>query len=144
MLADAEGRPTTDPNALYRNPPGTIQLLGGQDFGYKGAALSLLVDLLATILAGDEAADSGRRGSNLAILAVAVDGGFAKRAERLGTHVRSSRPVDPDRPVLLPGERERAHRARAQGIVIDEPTWQALTLAARRHGVHMPPAVPDP
>ncbi|HWU40409.1 MAG TPA: Ldh family oxidoreductase, partial [Candidatus Acidoferrum sp.] len=46
-VLDAEGRPTTDPNALYGNPPGTILPAGG----HKGYCLAMMVEILGGILA---------------------------------------------------------------------------------------------
>ncbi|MBV9220480.1 MAG: Ldh family oxidoreductase [Methylobacteriaceae bacterium] len=140
-LRDPQGRLTTDPDVLYQAPPGTLQPLGGAQ-GYRGTALGLLVDVLAALLAEDEADDPNREGSNLAMLAIAADDGFAGRAARMGRYVRSSRPIDPDRPVMLPGEREqRAVRAAADGpVMVDAPTWAALQAVAAAHGL----AVPQP
>ena len=47
-LRDAAGRPTTDPAVLYGEPRGALQPLGG-DFGYRGTALALMVELLAAL-----------------------------------------------------------------------------------------------
>ena len=41
----AEGRPTTDPGVLYRDPRGTILPLGGPQ-AYKGFGLGLMLDVL--------------------------------------------------------------------------------------------------
>ena len=57
---------------LYATPRGAIQPLGGA-FGYRGTALGILVDVLAALLADDEADDPKREGSNLAMLAIAAD-----------------------------------------------------------------------
>lgn len=46
-VLDAQGNPTTDPNALYGDPPGTILPAGG----HKGYALALMIEVLAGVLA---------------------------------------------------------------------------------------------
>lgn len=46
-VLDAQGQPTTDPNAIYREPQGTILPVGG----HKGYGLALMVDVLGGILA---------------------------------------------------------------------------------------------
>ena len=51
-LLDAEGRPTTDPAALYADPPGNLVPFGGAVSGHKGGALWLMVDLLAGAVTG--------------------------------------------------------------------------------------------
>ena len=136
-LQDAEGVPCDDPNVLYAKPRGTILPLGGPSFGHKGFALGLLVEAMATLLAGDETADAARFGNNLAIIAVAVDEAFAARADRLAAYIRSARPADPCRPVLMPGDPERA-AARVGGIRVDAPTWKALAALAEERGVELP------
>ncbi len=51
-LLDADGRPTTDPNQLYTDPPGTLLPFGGGVSGHKGGALWLMVDLFAGAFTG--------------------------------------------------------------------------------------------
>jgi LDH2 family malate/lactate/ureidoglycolate dehydrogenase len=140
-LRDAAGHPTADPAALYASPRGAIQPLGG-DAGYRGTALALLVEVLGALLADDDTDDPARAGSNLAMLAIAADGAFAGRAERMGRYVRTARPIDPARPVLLPGEREQHAAAAASDIAVDGPTWAALSDAARVADITLPTAMP--
>jgi LDH2 family malate/lactate/ureidoglycolate dehydrogenase len=142
-LRDADGNDTNDPSVLYASPRGTIQPLGGA-FGYRGTALGILVDVLAALLADDEADDLAREGSNLAVLAIAADAGFAGRAGRMARYVRSSPPRDPAHPVMMPGEREQAEMERAAGgpILVDVPTWQSMKERAARLGLAVPVAQP--
>ncbi|MFN0193281.1 MAG: Ldh family oxidoreductase [Aestuariivirga sp.] len=130
-IRDAAGRPTTDPADLYAEPHGAIQPIGGA-VGYRGTALGILVEILAALLAGDETADSAREGSDLAMIAIVTDGALAGRAARMADYVRSAAPLDPERPVLLPGEREQREAARTGGatVLVDGPTWQAMVRAA--------------
>jgi uncharacterized oxidoreductase len=142
-LRDAQGNPTADPAVLYADPAGAIQPLGGA-VGYRGTALGILVDVLAALLAGDAAEDEARAGSNLAMLALATDAGFAGRASRMGDYLRSSPAIDPARPVMLPGERERqAVLHAADGPVpVDGPTWAAMLQAGAAADIEAPPALP--
>jgi LDH2 family malate/lactate/ureidoglycolate dehydrogenase len=130
-LRNADGAPTDDPAALYTQPPGVLQPLGGP-VGYRGTALALLVEILAALMAGDETEDPARTGSNLAMLAILTDPGFAGRADRMAAHIHASPPLDPAAPVLVPGERERdvAGRLGAGPIAIDGPTWAAMVALA--------------
>jgi LDH2 family malate/lactate/ureidoglycolate dehydrogenase len=130
-LRDAFGNPTSDPMALYRLPRGALQPLGGA-IGYRGTALAILVEVLAGLFADDDTEDLDRVGSNLAVFAIAANSSFAERAERMGAYVRSSPPIDPAAPVLLPGEREHEAFARSREgpISIDRPTWEAMAAAA--------------
>jgi LDH2 family malate/lactate/ureidoglycolate dehydrogenase len=142
-LRTADGHLTDDPAALYTQPPGALQPLGGA-VGYRGTALAILVEVLAALLAGDETEDPARTGSNLAMLAIATDDGFAARAERMGAYLGRSPPLDPGAPVLLPGEREQAAMARSGDapIALDRPTWQAMTAQAGS-GMAVPQPLPD-
>ncbi len=137
MLRDAAGLPTTDPNVLYGSPRGAIQAFGGP-LGYRGTAMALLVEVLASLLAGDDIEDITRRGSNLAMVAVLPGSDFPELAARMGRFVRSSPPIDPARPVLMPGDRERLAVQAAKGIEIDPPTWEDLSRRASAAGVPFP------
>jgi uncharacterized oxidoreductase len=141
-LQDAGGAATEDPGVLYGEPRGSILPLGGPTFGHKGYALGLLVEAMGTLLAGDETEDSSRYGNNLALFAVPVDEDFEARAGRLGDYVRSARPADSARPVLLPGDPERTARASAVGVLVDPPTWESLATLARARGVRFPSPLP--
>jgi uncharacterized oxidoreductase len=138
MLFDPDGSPTTDPMVLYRTPPGTIQPLGGPAQGHKGSALNLMVEALATLLAGREFDEAASPHNTLAVLAIRVDGEFRGRAGRLVDYVSSTRPANPRRPVLLPGAPERQARAAARSVELDRPSWDAIRVWAGRLGVRLP------
>jgi len=134
-LLDADGHATTDPGALYETPRGTIQPFGGAQ-GFRGTALGLFVEVLATLLIGDSVDDEHRKGSNLAVLAITTQDGFADLAAGLNQHLRSAAAIDIETPVWLPGDREQINRTAAGGTVeIDGPTWIALADAAGRAGI---------
>lgn len=111
-LLDARGQPTDDPNVLYATPAGTIRPLGGTSQGHKGSALGILVELLGTLVAGDDPTDGSRVGNNVTLVAIAVDGDFVERSQRFVDYIRSATPIDAERPVLMPGDRELATRER--------------------------------
>ena len=136
-LLDSAGRPTTDPGVLYCKEPGTILPLGGARLGHRGFALGLLVEGLATLLAGDESADGSRIGNNVAMVIVPVDDGFCARARRMAQYVSSSVPSGGD-PVILPGEPEQRHQAASLGIDVDATTWAAIVERAERRHVPVP------
>ena len=50
-LIDSDGQPTTNPNALYAEPPGSILPVGGPQ-AYKGFGLGLMIDILCGALSG--------------------------------------------------------------------------------------------
>ena len=141
-LQDAAGAATSDPASLYAEPPGTIRPLGGDIFGHKGYALALLVEAMTTVLAGEDAADPDRFGNNLTLLVVAGGDRVDTSGAALAAYVRTARPVDPARPVLLPGDLERRARGRGDDVELDPPVWQALVAAAERLAVPLPAAEP--
>jgi LDH2 family malate/lactate/ureidoglycolate dehydrogenase len=129
-LLGPDGVPTTDPSVLYEDPPGTILPLGGMQLGHRGFGLGLLVEALATLLARDETDDQQRKGSNLAVLAISVDAEFASRTDRLIEYARSAAPIDPAVPVMLPGEREYRKRRQSHSVLVDQRTWDEVTVFA--------------
>ena len=96
------------------------------------------------MFAEDDTDDPKRLGSNLAMIAIASSASFVERAERIGSYLRSSPPIDPQVPVMLPGERE--HEAAMQigegPISIDRPTWEAMVAAAGDR-IEIPPLLGD-
>ena len=140
-IQDATGAPTLDPAVLYEDPPGTILPLGGPHYGHKGFALGLLVEVMTTVLSGEDAADDRRFGNNLTVLILAGDGETARAGKCLAEYVRSARPVKPDSPVLLPGDIERDSRVRNTDVPVDSPTWQVLNALAQRFDVDVPEPV---
>jgi LDH2 family malate/lactate/ureidoglycolate dehydrogenase len=138
-LRDAEGRPSRDPNVLYAAPRGAIQPLGAA-LGYRGTALALFVEVLTTVLNGDAVDDRARKDTDMTLLAVAPQPGFQQLARGLSEHVRASPALDPARPVMMPGDRERAADPAAP-LRVDAATWAALARAADRAGLDLPAAV---
>jgi len=136
-LRDADGALTTDPAVLYATPRGALQAFGGE-LGYRGTALGLFVEVLATLLAGDAVDDADRVGSNLTVIAIDPRQGFADLAAGLARHVRSSRPIDAARPVLMPGDRERAREIESDAIPFDRRAWERLAAAASEVSVELP------
>jgi uncharacterized oxidoreductase len=153
-IQDYDGRPATDP-ALYWDAerPGSMLPLGGAA-GHKGFGLSLLAEILVSLLMDAGAAEDAHGGDGDALWSGSNDlwigawslehHGGAERLERevevFASHVKSARPGDPNRPVLLPGEaeiRSREHRL-AEGIPIEDATWAALAEKAKALGVPLP------
>jgi uncharacterized oxidoreductase len=138
VLRDSQGRPTTDPTILYEEPRGTLQPLGGE-YGYKGSALGMLVEVMATLLAG-ERADDPTRDNNLAILTFRAPAGLAGLVEGLVEHLHAAAPIDTGRPPLVPGELEHRTRAATDTILVDPVTWSRLVDHANTRGVELPAA----
>jgi hydroxycarboxylate dehydrogenase B len=138
-LRDADGHPTTDPGVLYAKPHGVIEPLGGQYYGHKGTAIAILPAVLA-LLTADQPGWTPEDGG-MAILAIRGGRGFAKETGWMADYIRACPPLDAARPVMMPGDRERAVAAASRGIDIDPPTWDALEQLARRAKIATPTVV---
>lgn len=141
VLRDAEGALTDDARVLYTEPRGTLQPLGGSQ-GYKGFALAILAEVMATLLVGGDTVDPERYGNNLALIAIRTGAGFADRATSLCDYIRSAAPLQPDGEVLLPGDVERRARACTATVRIDAPLWAELQALAAELGVAVPAPSP--
>lgn len=146
-LLDSNGQPTTDPNALYADPPGSILPMGGPQ-PYKGFGLALMVDIFAGAVSGglcSRETPETPKGNCVFFMFINPDhfGGtqhFADEVNKLATFVRETpRAAGVDR-ILLPGDPERltiAQRA-AAGIYLDEENWSQLTSRAAKLKVVVP------
>jgi LDH2 family malate/lactate/ureidoglycolate dehydrogenase len=146
-LLDHEGRPTTDPRVLeHSTPRGSLQLIGGLDHGHKGFGLALMVEALSQGLAGHGRLDAPKRwGGNtyLQIIDPELFAGrdqFARLMDDIGARCRNNRPIDPARPVRMPGDAaaRAIAGARRDGIAYDDATRAALVRCARALGVACP------
>lgn len=138
-LRDSDGKPTNDPASLYADPRGAIQPLGGP-LGYRGTALALFVEILTTLLNGDGVADRTRKGTDMTIIAIRPQSGFEALAADLSVHIRASLPLDRERPVLMPGDREWARSSTDTSVLhLAASTWDALRRAAASAGLDQPP-----
>ncbi len=143
-VIDGNGKPTTDPDSFYADPPGAILPFGG----HKGSGLSFFCEVLAGSLTGGFASNSksptaGRLVNNM--LSIAFDPAyfsgtdfFASDIEQLIKWTTASPPLDPENPVILPGELEDRIRAerRVSGIPVDPETWAQVESAALEVGVN--------
>ena len=146
-ILDPEGRPTTDPNQLYGDPPGTILPMGG-DQAYKGFGLAFMIELLAGGLSGGQCAfpNPPPPVGNCALFVVfAPDqlGGLEHLLEQVPgveDYVRSVPRIDGVDAITLPGDPERRILAqrRASGIPLDDGNWAALVKLADELNVPLP------
>ncbi|MDH5452185.1 MAG: Ldh family oxidoreductase [Paracoccaceae bacterium] len=128
-VIDHEGRPTREPDDYFNG--GAILPSGG----HKGYALALIGELIGEALLGPVAVEC-----NWLLIAIQTSryrsaSHLTTVAEEILSELRSCPPAPGFDKVEIPGERERAHRAAAQGhIAIPEPTWVQITELARTLG----------
>jgi LDH2 family malate/lactate/ureidoglycolate dehydrogenase len=145
-LIDHEGRPTTDPNALYQEPRGAILPLGG-GAGHKGFGLAMVVEILSGVLArGGYGGQGAKRFSNgtfivvIDISAFVTPGDFYAEIDDLLAYVKSAPTAPGVAAIMYPGEPEvmaQQQRAR-EGIPLDDETWQQLMTLAHDLGLATP------
>lgn len=136
IVQDKDGNPSTNAEDFYAG--GTILPFGG----HKGYALSLMADMLGSLLPGADALGLPDNKTGTFMLAINVDAfrGFAEFAgavDRRLAEVKAVPPAAGFSEVLVPGEpevRTRAERAR-DGIPLPDNTWEALVETGRRLGL---------
>ncbi len=150
-MVGPDGAVSGDTSVLYgevpegKNPdprrgPGALRAMGEQ----KGSALALACEILAGVLTGS--ATSGQTPFSNGMLSIYLSPqhfaatGFAAQATEFADYVRSAAPADPDQPVKIPGdiERAKADEQRSNGIDLADGTWDDLGVAAASVGVAVP------
>lgn len=147
-LLDANGEPTTDPNVIYENPPGTILPMGGIQ-GYKGFGLALMLELFCSGLSGAPAASespSGPRGNAAFFLFVSPEHTagqqhLVEEARALEKYIREVPRRSDVQGITLPGDPERVMRREREqkGLLFDAGNWGALVELANTLKVPVPP-----
>jgi len=143
---DAQGRPTTDPQAAQTPLP-----MGGA----KGSGLSFMVECLASLIAGNAllaeslegTADGARHRQNGFVMAIDLaqfgdPASFRGEVDRLVKDLKSLPLADDTEEILMPGERgARTLKARSRdGIPLPPTVRDELFALAERLGVAMLPS----
>ena len=145
---DSTGRPTTDPHAV------TALLPAG---GPKGYALGFFVEMLSAVLSGSAIThDVGDMYKDFSktqnvghfFLAISVENfmpraEFERRAQTLITLAHGTEPVDPSRPVLVPGEPEQltSTARREAGVPLSDGVVEELATLSDALGMPWPGGV---
>jgi LDH2 family malate/lactate/ureidoglycolate dehydrogenase len=146
-LLDAQGRSTRDPAVLENtSPAGSLQLLGGQEYGHKGFGMALMVEALSQGLSGHGRKDEPKQwGGNVFLQLInpeffAGNDAFVQQTDFLSKKSRENRPISATKPVRVPGDHAQLslRRAMTEGLEYDEVTWRALSQAAARYRVTIP------
>lgn len=144
-VVDSGGRPSTDPEAVFADPPGAILPLGGMELGHKGFAFSLLVEALTSGLAGAGRSEGAGAGNNTFLLLLdpeAYSGSDYLRREmtHLAAEVRETPPVEGGEAVRLPGDRayERYNEQKRIGVQLHPEITGLLRPCFEKYGLSMP------
>ena len=132
---DSNGDATTDPLEALK---GFVLPVGG----HKGYGLALAIDIIAGVLTGAGFADGvksmlqqGDESQHVGHFMLVIDPvrfmpwqHFAERMKEVRATMRSAPPLDPKRPVMIPGEPEASieKKRRIEGIPISEEALELL------------------
>jgi uncharacterized oxidoreductase len=142
-LIDDQGRDTQDPRYSVIPPWGALMTFGA----HKGYGLAVMCELLGGALAAgmtQRNADASQRRVLNGMFCMLLDpaalgdtADFEREAQAFVDWVKASPPRAGVEQVLVAGEPERAARARrsAEGVPVDETTWNEILEAARKLGV---------
>ena len=145
-LVDAAGNTVNDANR-FREGDVAMMPMGGA-VGYKGYGLAFMIDAIAGGLswAGCSAESPTRGGSGYLALAIKIDSfidvdDFKSEIQTMVEWLKSSPTMPGFDEVLIPGEVEERTKQRrlAEGIPVEQATWDAIVKAGAGVGVEVPP-----
>ncbi|RZL64615.1 MAG: Ldh family oxidoreductase [Variovorax sp.] len=144
-LIDAQGQPSNDPQVLFEQPPGTLLPVGGLSHGHKGYGMALLVETLTAGLAGHGRADPPEGWGATVYLTLhdldAFSGkdAFLRQMDHVAERCRSNVPIDPAKPVRLPGQGGLARRAEQlrDGVRLHPSIATGLEPVGSRYGLSL-------
>ena len=134
-LMDSAGQPTRDPAVVERaSDRGSLLLLGGYEAGHKGFGLALMVEALTQGLSGFGRKDAPTRwGASVYLQLIDPDAfagreAFCEQMDFFADQCRANMPIDPARPVRLPGEQAARTIARycTEGVPVALETATGL------------------
>jgi len=140
IFMDNQGRLSDDPGVV--RPDGSILLMGGEQSGHKGYALSLWCEAM-TALAGGTCNNPDQPQAQSFTLIVIDPEAFAGREyfgremKRFVGWLRSSRLRPGASEIRLPGQRgfRLLRRARREGVPVDDAALEQLNRLAAENGV---------
>jgi uncharacterized oxidoreductase len=140
-IIDAQGRPTTDPQVFYADPPGAILSIAG----HKGYGLAVLCEMLAGALTGGGCSNPANADRVVnGMLSILLDASYfqsepalAAEITRFVDWVKSAARATPEGAILMPGEIEEQTKAQRlrDGIAIDATTWAQILQTAAAVGL---------
>ncbi len=150
-VIDAEGRPSSDPGVMFREPRGALLPFAE----HKGYALAFICELLAGAVGGGGTLKPEHQHQGTitnSMLSFVIDparisgcGAMAEEIAAITRYVTASPPLRSDEPVLVPGDPERLMRRERMrcGVPVDAETWREIVAAAQSLGLALEsPRVP--
>ena len=142
-ILDADGNPSTDPNAYLEHPQGPL-LPFGDIVGHKGYGLSMMTDILAGAMCEAGCSRSSAPGVGNAFFIIVIDiekfidlADFEAHVAQMMDFVKASPTAPGFDEISIPGERSARTRQQrlAEGIPLDDTTWERLVETAQSVGV---------
>lgn len=152
LIQDHQGNPSTNPADVLTEPRGALLPMGG-DQSHKGFALSMIVDMLVSGLSGGHtppAPVEADKINNVCINNIMVTiwnpaffagrAHMVKEARKYMAFLRDTTPIDPDKPVRLPGDQSKAEKAKRlqNGIPLSYGACTLLAKSAAQQGLPVP------
>ena len=142
-LIDPDGNPTLDPGVMFQETRGALRSVGE----HKGYGLAFICELLAGALTGGGTCLPEREAEEIIVnnmLSILIDPtatgnaeGYAREIDAMTAHVKASPPAPGVEAVMVPGDPERKSRAErgANGIPVDDRTWEEIVETAGKVGI---------
>jgi uncharacterized oxidoreductase len=140
-VLDKDGNPSTDPFALTKG--GSVLPLGGPE-GHKGYGLSAMIEVFSGILTGlgFGVEPSGRHNDGVFMAAFQVDAfkdleEFKQEVTEFAAYLKDTPRAAGFDEIFYPGELEylRTQKGLAEGITVEDATWEKLVALAKEYGV---------
>ena len=137
-IVDKEGRPSVDPADYYAG--GAMLPMGA----HKGYGLGLVVDLLAGAFTGGGTtgnAEAINRNNMMSVFIDSTAAGICDQTREITASyldwIKACAPINPDAPVLIPGEPEERERKRRgqDGIEVPDGIWRQILETAEELGL---------
>jgi LDH2 family malate/lactate/ureidoglycolate dehydrogenase len=134
LIITKDGNPTSDPEEFYSG--GALLPFGG----HKGYCMSLLIEILGGALSGNHPSmnSSYSRGNGAVLTVINPEfftglNEFAMDVKEASQIIKQSPAVNPNSPVLLPGEVENAQRVKNKNTIeISTAIWQSIQNLATK------------
>ncbi len=140
-IIDKDGNPSTNPADLYEG--GAMLPLGGDQFGYKGFGIGLVVEVMSGVLSPSGFSYlPSKRGNGLFFQVVDIGSfmpveEFKRQVDALVQKIKSSKLRPGFTEILMPGEPEyRTEKERLKsGISVPDKTWEEIKTTASALGL---------
>ena len=128
VVIDKDGKDSTDPQDFYSG--GALLPFGG----HKGYCMSLMIELLGGALSGNHPSMNSGFTKGYGPVLIAIDPAkffglsfFKSEISEATKAIRLSKPTDPNKPVLVPGDVENIQRLKnSPEIQISEVIWSSI------------------